>query len=152
MTGFEPAASWSQTKHSSKLNYIRIHKKYIHFTCVVGEQFPIWVVHPQQRMEKRLKILVPVTGVEPVRCCHQRILSPSRLPIPSHRHIFKTLGTTTQVRTGDLSGMNRTLLPTELLWHFIAYLRTCNLGRTFVPFPGFRRYARLQVCPYSGTV
>ena len=29
--------------------------------------------------------LVPVAGVEPARCCHQRILSPSRLPIPSHR-------------------------------------------------------------------
>ena len=29
--------------------------------------------------------LVPVVGLEPTRCCHQRILSPSRLPIPSHR-------------------------------------------------------------------
>ena len=24
-------------------------------------------------------------GVEPIRCHHQRILSPSRLPIPTHR-------------------------------------------------------------------
>ena len=29
-------------------------------------------------------ILVPVVGLEPTRCRHQRILSPSRLPIPSH--------------------------------------------------------------------
>ena len=29
--------------------------------------------------------LVPIVGVEPTRCCHQRILSPSRLPIPSYR-------------------------------------------------------------------
>lgn len=29
--------------------------------------------------------LVPVVGVEPTRCLHQGILSPSRLPIPSHR-------------------------------------------------------------------
>ena len=29
--------------------------------------------------------LVPVTGVEPVRCCHLGILSPVRLPIPPHR-------------------------------------------------------------------
>ena len=26
-----------------------------------------------------------MAGVEPARCCHQRILSPSRLPIPTHR-------------------------------------------------------------------
>ena len=32
--------------------------------------------------------LVPVVGLEPTRCRHQRILSPSRLPIPSHRHIW----------------------------------------------------------------
>ena len=30
-------------------------------------------------------ISVPVVGVEPTRCHHQRILSPSRLPIPTHR-------------------------------------------------------------------
>ena len=30
--------------------------------------------------------LVPVAGVEPARCRHHRILSPARLPIPSHRH------------------------------------------------------------------
>ena len=31
--------------------------------------------------------LVPVVGLEPTRYCYQRILSPSRLPIPSHRRI-----------------------------------------------------------------
>ena len=31
--------------------------------------------------------LVPVVGLEPTRCRHQRILSPSRLPIPSHRRM-----------------------------------------------------------------
>ena len=30
-------------------------------------------------------LLVPVGGLEPPRCCHRRILSPLRLPIPSHR-------------------------------------------------------------------
>ena len=29
--------------------------------------------------------LVPAAGVEPARYCYQRILSPSRLPIPSRR-------------------------------------------------------------------
>ena len=31
-------------------------------------------------------VLVPVTGLEPVRCRQRWILSPLRLPIPSHRH------------------------------------------------------------------
>ena len=31
---------------------------------------------------------MPVMGVEPIRCHHQRILSPSRLPIPTHRRVF----------------------------------------------------------------
>ena len=30
-------------------------------------------------------VFMPVMGVEPIRCHHQRILSPSRLPIPTHR-------------------------------------------------------------------
>ena len=30
--------------------------------------------------------LVPLTGIEPVRCCHRGILSPLRLPIPPQRH------------------------------------------------------------------
>ena len=34
-----------------------------------------------------LLFLVPMAGVEPARYCYQRILSPSRLPIPSHRLI-----------------------------------------------------------------
>ena len=32
--------------------------------------------------------MVPVVGLEPTRYRYQRILSPSRLPIPSHRHVF----------------------------------------------------------------
>jgi hypothetical protein len=32
--------------------------------------------------------LVPVVGVEPTRCRHHGILSPARLPIPSHRHFI----------------------------------------------------------------
>ncbi len=32
-------------------------------------------------------LLVPMAGVEPARYRYQRILSPSRLPIPSHRQI-----------------------------------------------------------------
>ena len=35
-------------------------------------------------------VLVPVTGVEPVRYRYHWILSPARLPIPSHRQILLT--------------------------------------------------------------
>ena len=37
------------------------------------------------------RLMVPMGGLEPPRCLHQRILSPSRLPIPSHRHILTYL-------------------------------------------------------------
>ena len=36
------------------------------------------------RLASRLS-LVPLTGIEPVRCCHRGILSPLRLPIPPQR-------------------------------------------------------------------
>ena len=35
--------------------------------------------------------LVPVTGLEPVRCRQRWILSPLRLPIPSHRHVNRCI-------------------------------------------------------------
>ena len=35
--------------------------------------------------------LVPVTGLEPVRCRQRWILSPLRLPIPSHRPVTRPL-------------------------------------------------------------
>ena len=38
-----------------------------------------------------LFFLVPVAGVEPARCHHQWILSPPRLPIPTHRRLQGTL-------------------------------------------------------------
>ena len=42
----------------------------------------------QHRGTQRVPLcLVPVVGLEPTRYCYQRILSPSRLPIPSHRRI-----------------------------------------------------------------
>ena len=34
-------------------------------------------------------LLVPITGLEPVRDCSHRILSPRRLPVPPYRLVFK---------------------------------------------------------------
>ena len=41
----------------------------------------------QSALGSDLLRLVPMAGLEPARCCHRWILSPLRLPIPSHRHI-----------------------------------------------------------------
>ena len=35
---------------------------------------------------KALELMVPGAGLEPARCCHRRILSPLRLPIPPPGH------------------------------------------------------------------
>ena len=46
---------------------------------------PSFIYQTPKTPLRRLWGLVPVVGLEPTRCRHQRILSPSRLPIPSHR-------------------------------------------------------------------
>ena len=38
-----------------------------------------------KKSQKALFYLVPLTGIEPVRCFHRGILSPLRLPIPPQR-------------------------------------------------------------------
>ena len=43
-----------------------------------------------------------VTGIEPVRCCHHRILSPARLPVPPHQHDnLQVINGTYRARTYD---------------------------------------------------
>ena len=46
-------------------------------TCIKNMGYPVRVSH----------ILVPVAGLEPARCRQRWILSPLRLPIPSHRQV-----------------------------------------------------------------
>ena len=41
--------------------------------------------------------MVPVVGLEPTRCRQQRILSPPRLPIPTHRQEFSSKNTTPEI-------------------------------------------------------
>ena len=50
-----------------------------------------------------MPLLVPVVGLEPTRCRHQRILSPSRLPIPSHRQVHKLLYTNRNEKSSKIS-------------------------------------------------
>ena len=46
---------------------------------------------PQMLRYQAFQRMVPVTGLEPVRCRQRRILSPLRLPIPSHRQVQELL-------------------------------------------------------------
>ena len=46
---------------------------------------------PRGRFGSDFLRLVPVTGLEPVRCCQRGILSPLRLPIPPHRRVQRAL-------------------------------------------------------------
>ena len=44
------------------------------------------------RLYCRISCMVPMVGFEPTRYCYQRILNPSRLPVPSHRHMAVVVG------------------------------------------------------------
>ena len=62
----------------------------IHFRISRNKQI-IRTRHPQGRFGSDYIALVPVAGLEPARCRQRWILSPLRLPIPSHRQINLTL-------------------------------------------------------------
>ncbi len=57
------------------------------FSSVSVLVFPLGNVSLKKALPKKCFFLVPVTGVEPVRYRYHWILSPARLPIPSHRHM-----------------------------------------------------------------
>lgn len=83
--------------------------------------------------------LVPVVGLEPTRCRHQRILSPSRLPIPSYRQrdckiLYTTLKRLASLFDGGKSENNRLFnipFPVEMCYD--------NLDFITYPMEGFRR-------------
>ncbi len=55
--------------------------------CAPSVSSPFYQIIKTPHHKDRVFIMVPVVGLEPTRCRHQRILSPSRLPIPSHRRL-----------------------------------------------------------------
>ena len=55
-----------------------------------GDIVPVRVRSPAPKNQIPIRVsafLVPVAGLEPARCRHRWILSPLRLPIPSHRQV-----------------------------------------------------------------
>ena len=63
----------------------------LHTLRVVIGFNPVIIGSKNKERSKLLSLfLVPVIGVEPIRYRYHWILSPARLPIPSHRHIYHT--------------------------------------------------------------
>ena len=68
-----------------------IHGKTVFRISLSKARKSAWIL---KKMEWHLfchSIMVPVVGLEPTRYRYQWILSPSRLPIPSHRHVILEL-------------------------------------------------------------
>lgn len=95
--------------------------------------------HPRLEPGSDYHYLVPVVGLEPTRCCHQRILNPSRLPIPSYRQrdckiLYTTLKRLASLFDGGKSENNRLInipFPVEMCYD--------NLDFITYPMEGFRR-------------
>ena len=69
---------------------LTVHCTVIHYRYIL--QVPPTLYNkkiPKPSLTAQFGNLVPVVGLEPTRCCQQRILSPSRLPIPTHRRVLK---------------------------------------------------------------
>ena len=60
--------------------------------------------------------MVPVVGLEPTRCRHQRILSPSRLPIPSHRRTVLVLYNKISKKSRDIFKNVKLKIKNVKLW------------------------------------
>ena len=69
----------------------------------IGQRKPIIRTHLLLEKGSDYRGLVPVTGLEPVRCRQRWILSPLRLPIPSHRQIKQSYYTRTRPKLQEKS-------------------------------------------------
>ena len=86
---------------------------------------------------RALPILVPVAGLEPARCRQRWILSPLRLPIPSHRHMHTMLThyTTFPARTQEEICRRAGVSPAYFLRLALRWHPRGGPGRAAVP-PG----------------
>ena len=96
--GIEPATFWSVVKRSIQLSYGRVSCCSYQQHFVIITEFVLICNNFFYFFTAWFLGLVGMTGLEPVRCFHHRILSPMRLPIPPHPQFY---GGTCQIWTGD---------------------------------------------------
>ena len=77
----------------------------------ISQRIPKIRTRPQSETDSDFVGLVPVTGLEPVRCRQRWILSPLRLPIPSHRHMQELLYTKSGVLARDAVQIFKAVFP-----------------------------------------
>ena len=89
-------ASMRSIAYNQADKYTHLRCDYIRHTKCGDDMQPCWaddIPLLSQRIKIRQSedclILVPVAGVEPARYRYQRILSPPRLPIPTHRRAYQ---------------------------------------------------------------
>ena len=87
--GIEPATFWSVVKRSIQLSYGRVSCCSYQQRFVIITEFVLICNNFFYFFTAWFLGLVGMTGLEPVRCFHHRILSPMRLPIPPHPHLLE---------------------------------------------------------------
>ena len=99
---------------------------------------------PQMLRDQAFRRMVPVVGLEPTRCRHQRILSPSRLPIPSHWPVDTGLLYRRSERNSSpfshaltpYRSARRTIRRAQRLWVLYSFIRPpSSLAETRLPLP-----------------
>ena len=99
---------------------------------------------PQMLRDQAFRRMVPVVGLEPTRCRHQRILSPSRLPIPSHWPVDTGLLYRRSERNSSpfshaltpYRSARRRIRRAQRLWVLYSFIRPpSSLAETRLPLP-----------------
>ena len=107
-------------------------------------------------LNKAIYRLVPVMGVEPTRYRYQRILSPSRLPIPSHRRFTFLLYTISaqmqEFYSGKRTGTGLSaVIPSAVTTQSTAKTSTpfsCASERAFANFGSVAEFAAKEPQPF----
>ena len=107
-----------------------------------SKDYPPVQVLDKKRTLCRVFFLVPKVGLEPTRCRHLRILSPTRLPIPPFRQIYCAL-----VRLPKHINTNFLTLQEICGRYFLFYLFFFILFYIIILYYYIRRIKFTQLCP-----
>lgn len=75
-------------------------------------------------------IMVPMVGLEPTRPCGQQILSLSRLPIPTHRHIINDISISVNFHRTTYHVLYYTIEKTKNQEFFYFFSSAAQRGKT----------------------